>query len=201
MKELEDSQWQELYPRWNMDRFLKDSQRLEDDKKRLIYLTMLANSLGLTEEEADLFTQRDYLPIASDPERLMAFANVERKISDYFSGGKVADESNREMEKERFRDTIRETLTGFYSEEQLNELIPFMRCVSDEVFVVMLLCDGSQMVRRTRNAYLPAITTMVAIDRTTGEAQDLTHQLFDGETDAVGDIEKILGIERNESQK
>lgn len=198
MTEIDDNTWQELYSRWNIDRLKSDSQRLDEGRKKQIYQTMLVNSLGLTEEEADLFTQSDYSLSAEDPEKLLIYARGEKKIADFFGGGSnQKDEAERVEQKARFKTDVREELTGFYSEQELVELLSLIRCQSDEVFIALFLCAGSYLVRRTRNAYLPSITDLLKVDTKTGEGEIITHELFDGETDAVGQINRLLRIEEN----
>jgi hypothetical protein len=136
------------------------------------------------------------------------FSAGERKVAAHFNESfPDMEEGNPEFEEQKrrvtdYRNQLRTTLEGIYSEAELDDLYSRAWWFDDHLIMRKLAGRDYPLIRRIRNAYLPGMTDLITLqlDAETGEvvgAEDNTYQLFDGPGDAVSQIEKILGIEDN----
>jgi hypothetical protein len=185
-------------PRYWLDRFKEDEKRLEEDKKISLLKCLLVDTIPLSGEEADFFIKES--PKTGDMEKLRRYSNIESKVGRAYSSGFLEDPEL----KERFRDNFRKILTGFYTKEELEEIISYMD-YGEHLAVGKLVGFEHPIIRKIRNAYLPLITDLVEVSvNKNGKivgGRDLTPLLFDGEGDAVDQIERILGVDKHKKEK
>lgn len=174
------------------NRLRENSHQLGAEQKMVLTRLLLEKGFGLSTAEVEIFTSPIALTDAKELEETLHYSMVEKKLARFFSSC-LDDEADKVTEKRRqeFSTGFRAILTNFYTSAELDEMISLMGKTdevygSDKVYVLMwLLGEEHFIVRRIRNAYLPAITSAVQIGK-----GDISHTLFDGKEDAVDAIMK-----------
>src|SRR3989344_1779041 len=169
-------------------RLREDGPRLKQESKLNVVRASLVHTTHLSKDEIDLFlSPKESL---SNPENLMQYAIIERKVADIFSGGFPENWENRI----NYLADLRMALVGFYTQPEIDELQAHIKTDRDVTCLTAWLAGDHYGFRRIRNAYLPEITDLISVDLKTGQGRDVTNELFveDGE-DAVSKIERILG--------
>lgn len=179
-------------PGYWIDRFQEDRYKLEEGKKIELTRALLIHGIPLQPEDADFFLSAN--PNSTEIDKAQHYSSIERKVARAYSARKGL--FNDSKLRDRFLADFRTILTGFYTQGELDEIIPYID--NGEALVVMMLVGGSHPAsRRIRNAYLPEITSLVEVHISPeGKhlgGRDITHALFDGEGDAVSQIERLIG--------
>ncbi len=179
-------------------RFREDCSKLEDNKKISLVKSFLQYSIPLQKDEADFFMDEN--PDSKDMDKLVRYSGIEAKIETAFNSTFNSSSGlfNNPGAIENFWDDFRKILTGFYTKEELDEIASF--AYNDDVgLIVMDLAGPDDYFRKIRNAYLPGMTDFIGIDLSGGGSVNYT--LFDGKEDAVSQIERILGINKQKEKK
>ncbi len=171
-----------------LDRFPEDSKIIGEETKRQLVKTLFVDFLGLDTDNIAFFFNPDLIPTAQNPEEALRFASVEKQVGESYDLGTSGWDDQKYQERHRsFLVSFKSILGDFYTQEELEEMISYMG-KGDEGFLVMQLLGRDHFAqRRIRNAYLPMITSFVQVG-----GEDLTHTLFDGEGDAVDQIERLV---------
>jgi hypothetical protein len=169
-------------------RLREDAKRIDESTKKRLLKSFLVHTTVLKPREVDLFlAPKEEL---SSSEAIMAYAIVERKIAEEFGGESPEDFTKRD----RYLEELKSHLSKFYTPPELDEIIPLILSVRDASTLTTWLAGDHYGFRRIRNAYLPEITDLVEINPETGKGRITTNDLFvEGPTDAVAQIEKLLG--------
>lgn len=173
-----------------INQFQKDSLRLGDDKKYELTRTLLIHAIPLQPDEADIFLRTN--PNPTEMDMTLRYSGIERKVAHAYGARRELFDNSERIE--RFLRDFRAVLDGFYTQEDLDEIISYTGPNQSQISSVVMWLVGRNhpTSRRIRNAYLPEITTLIEVGER--ETRDVTHTLFDGEGDAVNQIEnKILG--------
>lgn len=176
-------------PDYWIDRLQRDSVILSEDKKYQLIRSLLIHEVPLEPNEADFFFTTD--PNAEDLAKATRFSGIERKVALAYTRQRAFDNSGR---REGFLNDFRTILGGFYAKDELDEMIPYMVDGGEGLAVKWLVGLDHPTVRKIRNAYLPEITSLIDVSPK-GEilgTEDETYKLFDGEEDAVTQIERLL---------
>lgn len=179
-----------------IDRFQEDSPRLDEDKKYELTRSLLVHAIPLQPEEADLFLRTN--PNSAEVNDALRYSGIERKVAHAYSARR--DLFDGPIQIGKFLADFRAILNEFYKPGELDEIIYFSGGNHEQIgLAVMWLVGGNHPTyRRIRNAYLPEITSLVEVytspEGKPSGVRDITHTLFDGEQDAVSQIEKLLGI-------
>lgn len=189
-----------------LDRFQADSTRLTEVQRIGLINATLTNICGLEPQELVAFTLPQDELAASGLDGMLRYASAERKIDLYFNGGSKVGIHSEDLAESRqrsdtFRQAFKEELEGIYALKDLDEVISVMG-PGDEAYVVQLLVGHSHPLwRKIRNAYIPGMTSL--INRNYNEdgnfvrGEDVSHTLFDGQKDAVDEIENLILGESN----
>ena len=175
-------------PLYWLERFAEDSKTINEEAKQRLLRTLFVDFLELQSDDITFFFNPELAPNAHNPEEAIRFANVEKQVGrSYDSGTSGWDGLKYEERHSHFINSFREILGNIYTQEELDEISGYMGR-GDEGFLVMQLLGRDHFAqRRIRNAYLPMITSFVQVG-----GEDLTHTLFDGEGDAVDQIERLV---------
>lgn len=178
-----------------IQRLNEDRSKLDESSKlELIRATLMYTNPFLTLEETETFLiPQENL---SNPDVLISYSNIEKKVALAYSGG--YDENSKKWEREKYLKVIRNALAKLYSPLELNELESLLIGPWDVSAFVIGIAGDHYGMRRIRNAYLPEITDLIQVDLETGKGQNLTRQLFEeGPEDSVSRIERVLGVKEN----
>lgn len=174
------------------NRVQEDSRKLSDDKKYQLTKSLLIYTVPLKPDEADIFLSTT--PSARELDDAIRYSGIEKKIADAYS----RSGENYPKRRESFLRDFRSVLDGFYTQEELDEIMSYMVDERNDGFVVVQLVGANHPTfRKIRNAYLPAITDLIEIDIVSGRGRDVTRTLFDGKEDAVSQIEKLVSGKEN----
>ncbi|MEK7185923.1 MAG: hypothetical protein AAB675_00985 [Patescibacteria group bacterium] len=176
-------------PQYWLERFAEDSKAIDEETKQQLVKTLFVDFLELDRDDIEFFFNPDLIPNAQNPEEALRFATIGERVGmSYDSGTSGWDDSRYEERHQLFINSFREILGNIYDRKELDEITEYMG-KGDESFLVMQLLGRDHFAqRRIRNAYLPMITSFVQVG-----GGDLTHTLFDGEGDAVDQIERLVG--------
>ncbi len=171
-------------------RLREDKEKLDDKSKLNIIIALLNHTTLLEPQEVDIFlASKERL---SNLEDITQYAIVEGKIAEVYSAAHPENWAGRTA----YLESIRNSLDGFYTPSELNEIQTHILSTRDADALTTWLAGDHYGFRRIRNAYLPEITDLISIDTETGRSQDLTDSLFaEGLDDAVSRIDRILGVE------
>ena len=170
-------------------RLREDKEKLDGRSKLNLIRALLIHTTPLSQEEVDLFLAPK--EVLSNPDRVMQYAILERKIAEIF-GGTYSDSWEK---REAYLVDLRNSLRDTYTSSELDEIQVHVKHNRDANALTMWLAGDHYGLRRIRNAYLPEITDLIEIDTETGNSRDLTASLFvEGSEDAVSRIERILVV-------
>lgn len=176
-------------PQYWLERFAEDSKVIDEKTKQQLVKTLFVDFLGLDGDDIEFFFNPDLIPNAQDPEEALKFATIEKQVGiSYDSGISEWNDLKYEERHQLFVNSFREILGSIYNQKELDEIIGCMGKEEEGFLVMQLLGKDHFARRRIRNAYLPMITSLVQLG-----GEDLTHTLFDGEGDAVDQIERLVG--------
>jgi len=180
-----------------IDRLQADSGRLSEDKKYQLIKSLLVHEVPLEADEVDFFFNTN--PNAENLDNATLFSGIKRKVALAYTRQRAFDNPER---REGFLNEFRAILKGFYTKDELDEIIPYMVDGGEGLAVKWLVGLEHPAVRKIRNAYLPEITSLIRVDITPQGrilgAEDETHILFNGSEDAVSQIERIVGVKKSE---
>lgn len=169
-----------------LERLSQDKQKLDENKKLELIKALLIDLVPLKPDEADIFLNTELN--AQKIDNILEYSEIEKKVGESIGG----IPENYKQEKKRFLKSFRNILSGFYTSRELDEIISYWGYCEELIVVGRLVGMEHYGIRRIRNAYLPVISDLIEIDPVSGEGRDMTYTLFDGEGDAVSQIERLV---------
>lgn len=183
-------------------RLEQDSKKLDDVRKLLLVTSVLVNHCQLTPEELSIFLDPTFVPTSADVDKTLRYSVIEKKVARFYNGSpskkKAPEQDKLRQHNEGFIADSKKALEGFYTNEEIDELFSYCKAVEDHLILNMMLVGSDfYAVRRIRNAYIPGMTTLITgtIDEK-GKVRNLqnsTHLLFQGQENAVSQLEGMLG--------
>lgn len=173
-----------------VQRLSEDKEKLDDEARlKILRATLSCTSPFLTREEMDIFLGP--LENLSNPDTLIAYSNIERRVGLAYSGG-----FEERWDQQGYVGVLREVLSVLYSSSELDDLERLILHPRDVSALSATLVFSHPGFRRVRNAYLPQSVDYIQIDPETGSGKNLTKELFkEGSEDAASRIDRILGKE------
>lgn len=176
-----------------------ESDILNDHKKQILVKSALETIITSASDDIDLFLNPSQLN-EEDLDRVLKVADIEKEIANFFGGSPEFKYGGKEQERRfiAFLETFRTVTSGLYIPEEQDEICNFIKPPADAMFITMTMIGRNHpLTRRIRNAYLPAITSLIQVNvsdegEITG-GKDITHTLFDGSRDASDEIDRLLG--------
>lgn len=155
--------------------------------------TQIPNS---KDEDATLYFDPTFQPNANELEKSLRYVAIERELKNVFDGD--INKEEQVLRSKRHHDEILKILNANFTQEEILDFcmgIELKDIVLDASSALWILGSESLWGRRLRNSYLPGMVTLLSFDEETGKGEDVTHVLFDNETDAVDSINKLFGKE------
>ncbi len=164
-----------------------------EEDKVAIATSVLRTWVSLSPEDTAIFLKPELPGSPESINELMCYSAVEQRVGKMFAGGKdTITEEQVEERHQHFLYDLKQILSGHYSPEEIEEVVGLSAPGDALFFQIKLAGPDHWTTRKIRNAYLPIQTSFVAID-SSGKVTDITYKLFDGEHDAVDQIDQLLG--------
>lgn len=153
--------------------------------------TQMPNS---TPEDATLYFDPEFQPNAQELDKSIRYGQIENELRMLFYGTIKQEEWERRAKKHH--EGIMPILIQNFTSDEITDFLMGIQAEDitlDTSAAIWIVGGESLWGRRIRNAYIPSIVSLLSVDPNTGNYEDISHNLFDNNLDAVDALKKLLG--------
>jgi len=147
-----------------------------------------------TDEDATLYFDPEFQPNARELDKSIRYGQIENELRMLFDGTIKQEEWEKRAQKHH--EGIIPILLQNFTSAEITDFLMGMQVedlVLDMSAAIWIVGGESLWGRRIRNAYIPSIVSLLSVDPDTGNYEDISHNLFDNNLDAVDALKKLLG--------